>query len=165
MFFNSSCLLMQESTKRLTVKKLPIVTCFHLKRFEHSLRSRKINNFIQFSPEIDMSPFMARSSASCDNRWVFFSLRNNYLIQCTCSLTHVHTHTYTCTGIRCLQWWTIVDHYTMDTTLAISDNNKIRYVCKSNNTCQVTVGLLLLDGDCYSCSGSNVMMLGSPKPL
>ena len=61
---------LQESTKRLTVKKLPIVVCFHLKRFEHSLRSRKISNFIQFSPELDMTPFMARNSMSSDNRYM-----------------------------------------------------------------------------------------------
>jgi ubiquitin carboxyl-terminal hydrolase 22/27/51 len=60
--------MLQESTKRLTVKKLPIVVCFHLKRFEHSLRSRKISNFIQFSPELDMAPFMARNSSASDNR-------------------------------------------------------------------------------------------------
>ena len=90
------------------MKKLPIVTCFHLKvmlceaelcsvvciflcyltifraiqflclavmpcymlslvssqqRFEHSLRSRKISNFIQFSFDLDMTPFMARRYA------------------------------------------------------------------------------------------------------
>ena len=31
-----------------------------MQRFEHSLRSRKISNIIQFSTEIDMKPFMAR---------------------------------------------------------------------------------------------------------
>ena len=58
----------QESTKRLTVKKLPIVTCFHLKRFEHSLCSKKITHLIQFPRDLDMTPFMARSS-STDNRY------------------------------------------------------------------------------------------------
>jgi ubiquitin carboxyl-terminal hydrolase 22/27/51 len=50
----------QESTKKLSIKKLPIVTCFHLKRFEHSLRSRKIANYIQFDLEIDLTSYMAR---------------------------------------------------------------------------------------------------------
>ena len=58
---------LQVSTKRLTVKKLPIVTCFHLKRFEHSLCSKKITNLVKFPSELDMTPFMARSS-SMDNR-------------------------------------------------------------------------------------------------
>ena len=51
------------------MKKLPIVTCFHLKRFEHSLRSKKITHLIQFPCDLDMTPFMARSS-STDNRCV-----------------------------------------------------------------------------------------------
>lgn len=73
----SKCHSYQESTKRLTVKKLPIVVCFHLKRFEHSLRSRKISNFIQFSPELDMTPFMARNSSSSDNRYSLFAVVNH----------------------------------------------------------------------------------------
>ena len=51
------------------MKKLPIVTCFHLKRFEHSLCSKKITQLIQFPRDLDMTPFMARSS-STDNRYV-----------------------------------------------------------------------------------------------
>lgn len=73
----NKCRSYQESTKRLTVKKLPIVVCFHLKRFEHSLRSRKISNIIQFSTEIDMKPFMARSSSTCDNRYSLFAVVNH----------------------------------------------------------------------------------------
>lgn len=60
-------LFYKESTKRLTIKKLPIVICFHLKRFEHSMRSRKITHLIHFPRDLDMTPYMARSSTS-DNR-------------------------------------------------------------------------------------------------
>jgi ubiquitin carboxyl-terminal hydrolase 22/27/51 len=56
----NQCHSYQESTKKLSIKKLPIVTCFHLKRFEHSLRSRKIANYIQFDLEIDLTSYMAR---------------------------------------------------------------------------------------------------------
>lgn len=73
----AKCKSLQESTKRLTVKKLPIVTCFHLKRFEHSLRSRKISNLIQFSMDLDMTPFMTRSSTSSDNRYSLFAVVNH----------------------------------------------------------------------------------------
>ncbi|XP_058391205.1 ubiquitin carboxyl-terminal hydrolase 51 [Diceros bicornis minor] len=56
----SSCQSYQESTKQLTMKKLPIVACFHLKRFEHVGKQRqKINTFISFPLDLDMTPFLA----------------------------------------------------------------------------------------------------------
>ncbi|KAM5221423.1 ubiquitin carboxyl-terminal hydrolase 51 [Ctenodactylus gundi] len=61
----SSCQSYQESTKQLTVKKLPIVACFHLKRFEHVGKQRqKINTFISFPLELDMTPFLASTKES-----------------------------------------------------------------------------------------------------
>ncbi|XP_006813337.1 ubiquitin carboxyl-terminal hydrolase 22-like [Saccoglossus kowalevskii] len=54
------CQSYQESTKQLTMKKLPIVACFHLKRFEHSNKFRKkISTYISFPNELDMTPFMS----------------------------------------------------------------------------------------------------------
>ncbi|RWS27194.1 ubiquitin carboxyl-terminal hydrolase 22-like protein [Leptotrombidium deliense] len=56
----SSCQSYQESTKQLSMKKLPIVASFHLKRFEHLNRfHKKISTFISFPQYLDMSPFMA----------------------------------------------------------------------------------------------------------
>ncbi|KAF0872587.1 UBP22 hydrolase, partial [Crocuta crocuta] len=56
----SGCHSYQESTKQLTMKKLPIVACFHLKRFEHSAKlRRKITTYVSFPLELDMTPFMA----------------------------------------------------------------------------------------------------------
>ncbi|XP_053213153.1 ubiquitin carboxyl-terminal hydrolase 22-like isoform X1 [Panonychus citri] len=56
----STCQINQESTKQLSMKKLPIVASFHLKRFEHSNRfHKKISTFISFPQYLDMSPFMA----------------------------------------------------------------------------------------------------------
>ena len=41
--------MLQESTKQLTMKKLPIVASFHLKRFEHSTRlHKKISTRVAF---------------------------------------------------------------------------------------------------------------------
>lgn len=64
----SKCLSYQESTKQLTMKKLPLVACFHLKRFEHSTGyHKKISTFVSFPEELDMTPFMSvthRSSSS-----------------------------------------------------------------------------------------------------
>ncbi|XP_074925267.1 ubiquitin carboxyl-terminal hydrolase 22 [Chelonoidis abingdonii] len=61
----SGCHRYQESTKQLTMKKLPIVACFHLKRFEHSAKlRRKITTYVSFPLELDMTPFMASSKES-----------------------------------------------------------------------------------------------------
>ncbi|KAJ8366502.1 hypothetical protein AAFF_G00353220 [Aldrovandia affinis] len=61
----SGCHSYQESTKQLTMKKLPIVACFHLKRFEHSAKlRRKISTYVSFPLELDMTPFMASSKDS-----------------------------------------------------------------------------------------------------
>ncbi|KAA8581067.1 hypothetical protein FQN60_002648, partial [Etheostoma spectabile] len=49
----SGCHSYQESTKQLTMKKLPI-------RFEHSAKlRRKITTYVSFPLELDMTPFMA----------------------------------------------------------------------------------------------------------
>ncbi|XP_071230790.1 ubiquitin carboxyl-terminal hydrolase 22-like [Salvelinus alpinus] len=59
------CHSYQESTKQLTMKKLPIVACFHLKRFEHSAKlRRKITTYVSFPLELDMTPFIASSKES-----------------------------------------------------------------------------------------------------
>ncbi|MFT7797980.1 ubiquitin carboxyl-terminal hydrolase 22 isoform X1 [Arapaima gigas] len=61
------CHSYQESTKQLTMKKLPIVACFHLKRFEHSAKlRRKITTYVSFPLELDMTPFMASRWAAHD---------------------------------------------------------------------------------------------------
>ncbi|XP_066105578.1 ubiquitin carboxyl-terminal hydrolase 51 isoform X2 [Saccopteryx bilineata] len=61
----NNCQSYQESTKQLTMKKLPIVACFHLKRFEHlGKQRRKINTFISFPLELDMTPFLASTKES-----------------------------------------------------------------------------------------------------
>ncbi|XP_036161508.1 ubiquitin carboxyl-terminal hydrolase 27 [Myotis myotis] len=57
-----SCQSYQESTKQLMMNKLPVVACFHFKRFEHSAKQRrKITTYISFPLELDMTPFMASS--------------------------------------------------------------------------------------------------------
>lgn len=57
----SSCKTYQESTKQLSMRTLPVVASFHLKRFEHSSSvNKKITTYISFPAELDMTPFMAR---------------------------------------------------------------------------------------------------------
>ncbi|XP_025096651.1 ubiquitin carboxyl-terminal hydrolase 22-like isoform X2 [Pomacea canaliculata] len=91
----SNCHSYQESTKQLTLKKSPIVACFHLKRFEHSTGyHKKISTYVSFPEELDMTPFMSssrnnsngytnqivRESAiglSCDNKYSLFAVVNH----------------------------------------------------------------------------------------
>jgi len=56
----STCNAYQESTKQLTMKKLPIVASFHLKRFEHSTKlHKKISTRVAFPEHLDMTPFVS----------------------------------------------------------------------------------------------------------
>merc|ERR1711913_4447 len=82
----------QESTKQLTMQKLPIVASFHLKRFEHSSAQgrpgasrlhKKITTRVNFPEMLDMSPFISHcrnnkmkpgyQSIVRDNRYVLFA--------------------------------------------------------------------------------------------
>ncbi|XP_049776033.1 ubiquitin carboxyl-terminal hydrolase 22 [Schistocerca cancellata] len=91
----SNCQSYQESTKQLTMKTLPVVASFHLKRFEHSSRfHKKISTFIAFPEHLDMTPFMSHrrnhnhscstgtNNGSCrnvlgDNRYSLFAVINH----------------------------------------------------------------------------------------
>lgn len=63
----SACKSYQESTKQLSMRTLPIVASFHLKRFEHSSQvDKKISTFIAFPAELNMQPFMSKQSGVGD---------------------------------------------------------------------------------------------------
>ncbi|ORY94944.1 hypothetical protein BCR43DRAFT_494854 [Syncephalastrum racemosum] len=47
----------QEATKQLSVKRLPPVLSFQLKRFEHGSSASKIETKIKFPVELDMTPY------------------------------------------------------------------------------------------------------------
>ena len=84
----SHCDRNQESTKQLTLQKLPVVASFHLKRFEHSSRlHKKITTRVDFPEIIDMSPFITGSRntrkgdgkdlAEPNNKYVLFAVINH----------------------------------------------------------------------------------------
>ena len=79
----SHCDRNQESTKQLTLQKLPVVASFHLKRFEHSTRlHKKITTRVDFPEIIDMTPFITGSrdtaeQADRDNKYVLFAVINH----------------------------------------------------------------------------------------
>nr|XP_010913339.1 ubiquitin C-terminal hydrolase 22 isoform X2 [Elaeis guineensis] len=72
-FFCQNCQARQESVKQMSIRKIPLVTCFHIKRFEHSLirnMSRKVDRYLQFPLSLDMAPYLSSSilRARCGNR-------------------------------------------------------------------------------------------------
>ncbi|OAY31509.1 ubiquitin C-terminal hydrolase 22 [Manihot esculenta] len=63
-FFCQQCQVRQESLKQMSIRKLPLVSCFHIKRFEHSSirkMSRKIDRYLQFPFSLDMTPYLSSS--------------------------------------------------------------------------------------------------------
>ncbi|XVF35698.1 hypothetical protein REPUB_Repub18cG0168400 [Reevesia pubescens] len=55
---------LRDSSKQLSIEKLPLVLCLHIKRFEHSLvrkMSRKIDQYLQFPFSLDMTPYLSSS--------------------------------------------------------------------------------------------------------
>ncbi|XP_072966791.1 ubiquitin C-terminal hydrolase 22-like [Typha angustifolia] len=59
------CQLRQNSMKQMSIRRLPLVLCFHIKRFEHSLirkTSKKIDEYLQFPFSLDMTPYLSSSN-------------------------------------------------------------------------------------------------------
>ncbi|XP_011634474.1 ubiquitin carboxyl-terminal hydrolase 22 [Pogonomyrmex barbatus] len=78
----SNCETYQESTKQLTMKQLPIVAIFHLKRFEHfiiqdKIFKKKISTFISFPEQLDMTPFMSHKRNGNNNSAMLDGLSKN----------------------------------------------------------------------------------------
>ncbi|KAJ3299130.1 hypothetical protein HK104_010003 [Borealophlyctis nickersoniae] len=58
----STCGAFQEATKQLSLKRLPPVLSFQLKRFEHSTQAQsKIETIVRVPAELDMTPYTTRS--------------------------------------------------------------------------------------------------------
>ena len=63
-FFCQHCQVRQDSLKQMSIRKLPLVACFHIKRFEHSSirkMSRKLDRYLQFPFSLDMAPYLSSS--------------------------------------------------------------------------------------------------------
>ncbi|KVH95090.1 ubiquitin carboxyl-terminal hydrolase 22 [Cynara cardunculus var. scolymus] len=59
-----NCQERHESVKQMSIRRLPLVLCLHVKRFEHSLArkaSRKIDRHLQFPFSLDMTPYVSSS--------------------------------------------------------------------------------------------------------
>jgi len=103
------------------MKKLPIVVCFHFKRFEHSKKSKKISTYIPFPQQLDMAPFMAsrlngnshhdrsQSGLPCDSKYSLFAVVNH---SGTLEVGH-----YTCFIRQQQQWYKCDDAWITKATL------------------------------------------------
>lgn len=63
-FYCQNCKVPQESVKQMSIRKMPLVLCLHIKRFEHSSMcnmSRKIDRYVQFPFFLDMAPYLSSS--------------------------------------------------------------------------------------------------------
>ncbi|KAL9263281.1 Ubiquitin C-terminal hydrolase 22-like protein [Drosera capensis] len=63
-FFCQQCQVRQESLKQMSIRKLPLVSCFHIKRFEHSSTrnmSKKVDRYLQFPFSLNMAPYLSSS--------------------------------------------------------------------------------------------------------
>ncbi|PAA71913.1 hypothetical protein BOX15_Mlig023870g2 [Macrostomum lignano] len=108
------CQTVQDSIKQLTFRKLPVVACFHFKRFQHAcLNHRKISTHISFPELLDMTPFMS-SKANHDDS--LERLGKQYRLFCVVnhsgSLSAGH---YTCyVRHNCNTWYKCDDHQISD---------------------------------------------------
>ncbi|KAF8400478.1 hypothetical protein HHK36_013776 [Tetracentron sinense] len=58
------CQERRDSLKQMSIRRLPLVLCLHIKRFEHSpirKMSRKIDRHLQFPFSLDMAPYLSSS--------------------------------------------------------------------------------------------------------
>lgn len=60
------CGTYEAATKQLSLKTLPMIACFHLKRFEHTVlnKRKKIHSVVRFPEQIDLTPY---TTAYCKN--------------------------------------------------------------------------------------------------
>ncbi|KAK6912478.1 Zinc finger, UBP-type [Dillenia turbinata] len=76
-----NCKERQDSLKQMSFKRLPLVLCFHIKRFEHSpirKMSRKIDRHLQFPFTLDMAPYLSASIVRKRFGNRMFTLDNDY---------------------------------------------------------------------------------------
>ncbi|KAK8966106.1 Ubiquitin carboxyl-terminal hydrolase 22 [Platanthera guangdongensis] len=59
-----NCRVKRDSVKQMSIRRLPLVLCFHVKRFAHSVirkTSKKIDQYMQFPFSLDMMPYLSSS--------------------------------------------------------------------------------------------------------
>lgn len=63
-FYCKNCEEKQDSLKQMSITKLPLVLCLHMKRFRHSFTqriSRKVDRHLHYPFSLDMAPYLSSS--------------------------------------------------------------------------------------------------------
>jgi ubiquitin carboxyl-terminal hydrolase 22/27/51 len=63
-FYCENCQERRDSVKQMSISRLPLVLCLHIKRFAHSSvrnMSRKIDRYLHFPFSLDMNPYLSSS--------------------------------------------------------------------------------------------------------
>jgi ubiquitin carboxyl-terminal hydrolase 22/27/51 len=105
----------QESTKQLSLKTLPIVICFHLKRFKQGTlkqNSTKIDTYIKYPFHIDMSPYL---SATILRYVIYNSIICIYRYLCKLATGKDQSKNRSLKCMISLQWLTTEERSTMAT--------------------------------------------------
>ncbi|CAL8466572.1 g6108 [Coccomyxa elongata] len=53
------CRLQQRAIKQMSIRRLPLVLCLHVKRFEHMGVGKKLNTPLIFAPHLDVRPYLS----------------------------------------------------------------------------------------------------------
>ncbi|KAK4277259.1 hypothetical protein QN277_015278 [Acacia crassicarpa] len=63
-FYCQNCQKKQDSLKQMSIRKLPLVLCLHMKRFQHSFAqrmTRKVDRYLHYPFSLDMTPYLSSS--------------------------------------------------------------------------------------------------------
>lgn len=63
-FYCKNCQEKQDSLKQMSIRKLPLVLCLHMKRFQHSFAqrmTRKVDRYLHYPFSLDMTPYLSSS--------------------------------------------------------------------------------------------------------
>ncbi|KTW29184.1 hypothetical protein T552_01141 [Pneumocystis carinii B80] len=113
----SKCLSVSEKAiKQLKFKRIPLVICFQLKRFEHSSTPTKIDTHVSFSFQLDMFPYIVQ-----DNYTNYYNDDCVYdLLSVVCHQGQINTGHYTCFAWSNDNWFQFDD-----TTINIANEKTV----------------------------------------
>ncbi|KAI7852109.1 hypothetical protein BDC45DRAFT_588647 [Circinella umbellata] len=103
----------QEATKQLSVKRLPPVLSFQLKRFEHGISASKIEAKIKFPVDLDMTPYTTHGKQQQKSKNPSITTDNPNLYTLFAVINHqgkIDTGHYTMFSKHRGEWFRFEDH-------------------------------------------------------